>query len=242
MNLQRHGYGSPTEPEGSRFVRWEPREQAPRIPVLLVSGHLLTVGTSAAAPMDVWPEFFEYDGKRTAVVDDSWDAVTHAGGNAAISPDDTSRAISELRRTSALTWEQLGKLFGVSRRSVHFWASGKQMNVAHEQRLFEILDIVRQADRGEARRNRAALLAVTDGKAAVDLLAAGEFAEARARLGRHEARGRLELGELDADARAGRTPPPPDRLIEAMNDRIHRDAGRGRAARTVRNTRRESTG
>ena len=209
---------------------------------MLVSGQLLTAGTSAAAPMDVWPESFEYDWRRTAVVDCFWEPATYSGGVAAVPSDDTSRAISELRRLSALTWEQLGQLFGVSRRSVHFWASGKQMNVAHEQRLFEILDIVRQADRGEARRNRAALLAVTDGEAAVDLLAAGEFAEARARLGRGEARGRVEAGELDANARAERTPPSPDRLVEAMNDRIHRDAGRGGAARTVRNMRRESTG
>ena len=170
------------------------------------------------------------------------DVATHTRGMAAIPSDDASRAISELRRMSALTWEQLGQLFGVSRRSVHFWASGKQMNVAHEQRLFETLDIVRQADRGEARRNRAALLSVTDGEAAVGLLAAGEFAEARARLGRGEARGRVEPEGLDADARAERTPPPPDHLIEAMNDRVHRDAGRGGAARTVRNMRRESTG
>ena len=170
------------------------------------------------------------------------DVAVPARGIAAGPSVDTSRAISELRHLSALTWEQLGQVFGVSRRSVHFWASGKQMNVAHEQRLFEILDIVRQADRGEARRNRAVLPAVTDGKAAVDLLAAGEFAEARARLGLREARARVELGELDADARAERTPPSPDRLIEALNDRIHRDVGRGGAARTVRNVRRESTG
>ena len=32
----------------------------------------------------------------------------------------SQRAISELRRISGLTWEQLGQLFEVSRRSVHF--------------------------------------------------------------------------------------------------------------------------
>lgn len=239
MNLQRDTYGSPTEPERT-LTRWEPREQAPTFAVVVVSGKLLIAGTSAAAPTDVWSESFVWDGLRT-VGSDSWGAPVEAVPVAAAESVDTSRAISELRRLSALTWEQLGQLFGVSRRSVHFWASGKQMTVAHEQSLFEILDIVRQADRGEARRNRAALLAVTDGKAAVDLLAAGQFTEAIARLGRGEARRRVEPGELDADARAERTPPPPDRLVEAMNDRIHRDAGRGGAARTVRNMRREST-
>lgn len=116
------------------------------------------------------------------------------------------------------------------------------MNAVHEQRLFEILDIVRQADCGDARRNRAALFAVSAGKTPFDLLVAGTFMEARARLRRGKAGRRAGLGELDAHARAERTPPPPEDLIDAMNDQVHRDAGRGRAARTVRNLRRESTG
>ena len=242
MNLRRHAYRPPASLERSTFARCEPREQMPPIAVIIVGGQLLIAGTSAAAPMDVWPEPFVCDWRRTAVVDCSWDAPADTGGMAEISSDATGRAISELRRTSALTWEQLGQLFGVSRRSVHFWASGRPMNAAHEQRLFEILDIVRQADHGDARRNRADLLAVSAGKAPFDLLVAGTFKAARARLGRGKADRRVELGELDAHARAERTPPPPEGLIDAMNDQVHRDAGRGRAARTVRNTRRESTG
>ena len=239
MNLRRHAY-QPAPSEQSTFAQCKPREQMRPIAVIIVGGQLLTAGTSGAAPMDVWPQPFVYDWTRTAVADCSWDTPADIGGIADISS--TSRAISELRRTSALTWEQLGKLFGVSRRSVHFWASGRPMNAVHEQRLFEILDIVRQADRGDARRNRAALLAVSAGKAPFDLLAAGTFNEARARLGRAKADRRIELGELNAHARVERTPPPPEDLIDAMNDHVHRDAGRGRAASTVRNMRRESTG
>ena len=33
-------------------------------------------------------------------------------------------AIAELRRVSGLTWDQLARLVGVSRRTLHFWASG----------------------------------------------------------------------------------------------------------------------
>ena len=36
-------------------------------------------------------------------------------------------AIGELRRLSGLTWDQLARLFNLSRRSLHFWASGKPM-------------------------------------------------------------------------------------------------------------------
>ena len=33
-----------------------------------------------------------------------------------------------LKAHSGLTWEQLGKAFGVSRRAVHLWANGGRMN------------------------------------------------------------------------------------------------------------------
>src|SRR6185503_7037508 len=36
-------------------------------------------------------------------------------------------AIMEIRRLSGMTWEQLANLFEVSRRTVHFWASGKAL-------------------------------------------------------------------------------------------------------------------
>ena len=154
----------------------------------------------------------------------------------------TSGAIAELRRVSGLTWEQMGRLFDVSRRSVHFWASGKPMNAANEQHLLQVLDVVRQADRGDARSNRAALFEVAANGTPFELLARQRFEEARARLGRGPGRRRVQLGMLDAKASAERAPLPPEGLIDAMNDRVHHDVGRGRAARTARNTRRGSIG
>ena len=154
----------------------------------------------------------------------------------------TSDAIAELRRTSGLTWDQIGRLFGVSRRSVHFWASGKPMNAANEQHLLQVLDIVRRADRGDALSNRAVLFEVSADGTPFDLLASKRFDEAGALLGRGPGRRRLTLRPLDAKAAAERAPLPPEALIDAMNDRIHRDVGRVRPARTVRSVRRESTG
>lgn len=40
--------------------------------------------------------------------------------------------------------------------------------------------------------------------------------------------------ELSAAAKATRKPLPPEDLIDARHDRVHRDRGRFRAARTVR--------
>ena len=54
-------------------------------------------------------------------------------------------------------------------------------------------------------------------------------------------RPRPVLGELSAEAKAARAPLPPEELVEAQHDRVHRDPGRARAARTVRNSRRETT-
>ena len=54
---------------------------------------------------------------------------TNAGTSAAGSLSDRG-AIAELRRLSGLTWDQLARLFNVSRRALHFWASGKPMTPA----------------------------------------------------------------------------------------------------------------
>jgi transcriptional regulator with XRE-family HTH domain len=150
----------------------------------------------------------------------------------------TAKAISELRRISGLTWEQLGELFGVSRRSVHFWASGKPMNADNERRLLQALDVVRIADRGSARTNRSALMEAHDGTTAFELLAAEEFDRARALLGRGMGRKELALGPLSPAAAASRTPPSPDVLVEAQHDSVHRETGPTRTARARRGTRR----
>jgi hypothetical protein len=44
--------------------------------------------------------------------------------------------------------------------------------------------------------------------------------------------------ELSAEAKAARKPLPPEELFDAKQDRVHRETGRARAARTVRNKRR----
>ncbi|MFB1488263.1 MULTISPECIES: hypothetical protein [unclassified Thiocapsa] len=79
------------------------------------------------------------------------------------------------RRISGLTWEQLGEIFDVSRRSMHFWASGKPLNAHNEQRLMQVLDVIRTTDRSDARSTRAALFEVKEGTTAFALLSAEQF-------------------------------------------------------------------
>lgn len=210
------------------------RERVARLLWIVVSGALSVPGTSSAEPFRLWEAPYVHESEATAS-GLGWEQQAET-------PDDaetTRRAISELRRISGLTWEQLGGLFDVSRRSVHFWASGKPLNAGNEQRLMHVLDVVRAADRGDARLTRTALFEVKEGTTAFALLTAERFKEARMILGVGAARPKPSLAELSASAKAVREPLPLEDLVDAQHDRVHRDPGRARAARTLRNKRLE---
>lgn len=204
--------------------------------VIAVGGALSISGTSSAGPMRLWEASCVHDVDATA----SRPGWAPAERQPEREPEATRKAVSHLRRLSGLTWEQLGQLFEVSRRSVHFWASGKPLSSAHEERLMRVLDVVRDADRGSARATRAALLDACDGTTAFDMLVAQRFDDARAALGQGAGRVAPALAELSAAARAARAPLPPEALVDAKSERVHRQLGRTRAAQTVRNKRRGS--
>lgn len=143
-------------------------------------------------------------------------------------------AIGEVRRLSGLTWEQLADLLGVSRRTLHFWASGKPVNAANEERLHRVLGLLRAVDRGASDYNRGALLAPdAHGVRPFDLLAAGEYEAARHQLGVGTGR-RLALKPLSEEAAMARRPLQPADLVGALQDPVHVEPGRGRGAKSVR--------
>jgi len=144
-------------------------------------------------------------------------------------------AIGELRRLSGFTWDQLARLFNVSRQSLHFWASGKPMAPSNEEHLQRLLAVVRKIDRGSASANRTALLGVReDGSLPFDLLAVGDYDRVLSLLGPGEAH-RVSPPKLSDEARAARAPRPPEELVAALQDRIHPTSGRLLAAKAVRN-------
>ena len=51
-----------------------------------------------------------------------------------VSPETASR-VRRLKTASDLTWEQLARLMGVSRRTLHSWDVGAPMTAAHRERL-----------------------------------------------------------------------------------------------------------
>lgn len=151
----------------------------------------------------------------------------------AVPAETSGETILEIRRRSGLTWEELGDLFNVSRRSVHHWASGKAVSAKHDQLIRQMLAAIRHLDRGEAARTRALLLTMdAKGIAVLDLLKAGLFEEA---MGRADGRPAAEQHRtpLSQAAQDMRRPPAQALLLEASQERPDIPA-KARIARAVR--------
>lgn len=196
----------------------------PREPVL-VGCMLAGQGTSTAyaTPQDVL--------RRSQR---SMEQTTAGAGAVVLSAQPPGPAIGELRRLSGLTWDQLARIFSVSRRSLHFWASGKPMAPSNEEHLQRVLAAVRKIDRGAASANRTALLGVREnGSIPFDLLVAGEYEGFVSLVGPCEAQ-RVAPPKLSEEARAARAPRPPEELVGALQDRVHHESGALRAAKSVK--------
>lgn len=144
--------------------------------------------------------------------------------------------IAELRQRSGFTWDKLAELFGVSRRSMHYWASGESMTSDNEDHLQRCLSVLRSSDRGDAVTNRRSLLtADSNNTSPFDLLVRKRYGEALNALGTAadslpSVRPRVKVPE-------NRLPPPPQMLVDARDDIKVRDAGPSRPARVARRTR-----
>lgn len=134
--------------------------------------------------------------------------------------ESTAEAIMEIRRRSGLTWEELGDLFEVSRRSVHHWANGKAVSARHDRMIRRMLAAVRYLDRGDRERTRALLLTVDEGigVSTFDLLRGGRFYEA---IGRVEGVPALEPQRIPVSEAVwdARRPQAPALLLEAEQER-----------------------
>jgi len=155
----------------------------------------------------------------------------------------SSAAILELRKRSGLTWDQIARLFGVARRSVHFWASGETLKPGNEERLTRMLAVIRHVDRGSAKATRTALMSQQeDGMIPFDLLAQEKYEEVKERLGVGAGYHRPILPPLSAESKAARNPLAPDVLVSALQDTVHHEVGRSRVARTVRTKNKKGDG
>jgi transcriptional regulator with XRE-family HTH domain len=86
-------------------------------------------------------------------------------------PVTTAELVHRLRAGSGLTGDQLARLFGVSRRAVHLWASGGRINAAHHERLSQLVAVVEGLQGETPEQRRSALLAPgPDGRSLYDRL------------------------------------------------------------------------
>lgn len=91
--------------------------------------------------------------------------VEEAAAAAVASP---AELLAETREASGLTWDQLARYFGVSRRAVHLWAAGGRMSAANEELLAHLVRAV-DAVRGlEPAARRQALLRSESGLNIID--------------------------------------------------------------------------
>ena len=162
-------------------------------------------------------------------------AGQHGQIRSVVPPESTGEAVLEVRRRSGLTWEELGDLFGVSRRSVHHWASGKPASAAHERLIRRMLAAIRCLDQGSQSDTRRKLLATShvEGHSVFEMLKERRFTEVMppdAMVGEPE-RPRPTLSRKAWDMRR---PQPPVSLLEAEQDGQAERPGRARLARAVR--------
>ncbi|KYC37468.1 hypothetical protein WA1_42425 [Scytonema hofmannii PCC 7110] len=153
----------------------------------------------------------------------------------------TQKALNDLRKLSGLTWDQLAKLFNVSRRSLHFWASGQPLSRFNEENLNRILGTIQYIDRGSASLNRSLLLKPgSDGRPLLDLLIAGKHEEVKQNLGPGSTSKTPQLVPLSESARMSRMPQNPSDLVDALQEPVHLERGRSRSARAARSQRNSS--
>ncbi len=158
------------------------------------------------------------------------------------SPEATQKSLGVLRRLSGLTWDQLAKLFNVSRRSLHFWASGQPLSRFNEEQLNRLLGTIQYIDRGTASLNRSLLLKLDNNSNPLfDLLVAGKHEEFKQIVGAGNALQKPQLGSLSEDVYAARMPQNPADLVDALQDPVHREVGQSRPARAAR-SRKNSSG
>lgn len=71
--------------------------------------------------------------------------------------------LKAFKQRSGLTWDQVARLFGVSKRAALLWRSGGAMSARHEERLAHLTAQLAEFDTGDCDQTRAELLTVRDG-------------------------------------------------------------------------------
>lgn len=151
-----------------------------------------------------------------------------------------SQYISELRRLSGLTWAQLAEMLGVSRRTLHFWASGQNITGENHRLLMDVLGVVRKLSVNGAQSTRTLIFTRNErGETIFERLQQRQFTKA--------IQIAQEIGDSESESKTtGRryrdNPPAASPLIlaNASQENVHQDVGRGKGVKVLRKKRNES--
>lgn len=113
---------------------------------LIVAPWAVVIEEPPAAPESAWIAFSQESGLGTA----TGKFTEKVSPTLAI-----SAVVTALKVESGLTADQLGRLLGVSRRSIHNWATGSAIASAHEEKVRELNSFIAllPADTPDQRRN-----------------------------------------------------------------------------------------
>jgi DNA-binding transcriptional regulator YiaG len=135
-----------------------PSRQTPTIVMTAAFAASLVLCTSSNYPTNAEAEFRSQSGTGAsyARLADNGTPTSSASAASADLPESTASLITALRGESGLTWEQLARVFDVSRRAVHLWASGGKMNSHNQEVAVALYQEVRaiSADSPSARRQQ----------------------------------------------------------------------------------------
>jgi transcriptional regulator with XRE-family HTH domain len=70
-----------------------------------------------------------------------------------------AKAVRSLRQRSGLTWDELARIFGVTRRTLYNWSIGGQVSAANAQAIAEVVGRLHGIDSGDPKVTRSRLLA-----------------------------------------------------------------------------------
>ncbi|TFD74874.1 hypothetical protein E3T54_13065 [Cryobacterium sp. Sr8] len=79
-----------------------------------------------------------------------------------VAKESPASLVLALHEESGLTWDQIARLLGVSRRAVHMWGSGGNLNAQNYESLAKLVALIRTLPGDSPSEKRTALLAPRD--------------------------------------------------------------------------------
>lgn len=76
--------------------------------------------------------------------------------------ESTADLVKQIKTRGSYTWDQVAKLFGVSRRTVHLWASGGKISAANEEALGRVMKQIETIEDAGDLGSRLRFLALLD--------------------------------------------------------------------------------